>query len=69
MIGRRTLLAAGAAALPRVATAQSDQRPALTVAVPKIANTGTLEPLREQSSNAGEHYLLAMLETPILRDQ
>ena len=35
----------------------------------KIANTGTLEPLREQSSNAAEHYLAALLETPIARDQ
>ena len=66
MIRRRTLLAA---ALPTAALAQSDSRPALTIAVQKIANTGTLEPLREQSSNAGEHYLAALLETPIARDQ
>ncbi len=69
MIGRRTLLAAGAAALPRFAIAQTDQRPPLTVAVQKISNTGTLEPLREQSSNASEHYLAAILETPIARNQ
>jgi len=68
MISRRMLIAAGAA-LPSAALAQADQRPALTIAVQKIANTGKLEPLREQSSNASEHYLLAMLETPILRDQ
>jgi peptide/nickel transport system substrate-binding protein len=67
MITRRALLAT--AALPVVAHAQSDTRPALTIAVQKIANSGTLEPLREQSSNAGEHYLAALLETPIARDQ
>ncbi len=66
MIRRRALLAAS---IPAVAYAQSDTRPSLTIAVQKIANTGTLEPLREQSSNAGEHYLAALLETPIARDQ
>ncbi len=67
---RRTILASAAAtALPRFAIAQPDDRPALTIAVQKIANTGTLEPLREQSSNASEHYLAAMLETPIGRNQ
>ena len=66
---RRTVLAGAAAALPRFAIAQADTRPALTIAVQKIANTGTLEPLREQSSNASEHYLNAMLETPIARNQ
>ena len=67
---RRTILASAAAtALPRFAIAQPDDRPALTIAVQKIANTGTLEPLREQSSNASEHYLAAMLETPVARNQ
>ena len=65
MIRRRTLLAA---ALPTAALAQSDTRPSLAIAVQKIANTGTLEPLREQSSNASEHYLAALLETPIARE-
>ena len=70
VLPRRALLAAaGAASLPRVAIAQADNRPALTIAVQKIANSGTLEPLREQSSNAGEHYLAALLETPIARNQ
>ncbi len=55
--------------MPRFAIAQTDTRPSLTIAVQKIANTGTLEPLREQSSNASEHYLAAMLETPIARNQ
>ena len=66
---RRALIAATAASLPRFAIAQTDQRPSLTIAVQKIANTGTLEPLREQSSNASEHYLAALLETPIARNQ
>ncbi len=70
MIRRRTVLAAGAAAaLPHFAIAQTGQRPSLTVAMQKISNTGTLEPLREQSSNASEHYLAAILETPIARNQ
>lgn len=48
---RRTLLAAGAAAaLPRFAIAQTDQRPTITVAVQKIANSNTLETPREQSN-------------------
>ena len=69
MIRRRALLAAPvAAALPRFAIAQPE-RPALTVAVAKISNTGTLDPLREQSSNASEHWMGLILETPIGRDQ
>lgn len=61
MIRRRTLLAAPAgaglaAALPRFAIGQSDQRPSITVAVQKISNTNTLEPLREQS-NVGERVM------------
>jgi peptide/nickel transport system substrate-binding protein len=67
---RRHLLAgAAAAALPRAAFAQADTRPAITVAVQKISNTGTLDPLREQSSNASERWLGSILETPIGRDQ
>src|SRR3954465_949115 len=69
MINRRTLLAAPlASVLPRVAIGQPE-RPALTVAVAKIANTGTLDPLREQSSNAAERWTGLVLETPIGRDQ
>ena len=68
---RRTLIASAAAtaALPRFAIAQADQRPAITVAVQKIANTGTLDPLREQSSNASEHWVGSVMETPIARNQ
>jgi peptide/nickel transport system substrate-binding protein len=48
---RRHLLAAPAlAALARPALAQADQRPVVTIAVQKIANTNTLETLREQSN-------------------
>ena len=71
-VKRRHLLAALAlptAALPRVAVAQADARPAITVAVQKIANTNTLDPMREQSSNVSERWLGSMLETPIGRNQ
>ena len=49
---RRTLLggAAATAALPRFAIGQSDTRPTITVAVQKIANSNTLDCLREQSN-------------------
>ncbi len=55
MIARRSLIAGGAAlatplALPRVAIGQSDQRPAITIAVQKIANSNSLDDLREQSN-------------------
>jgi peptide/nickel transport system substrate-binding protein len=65
---RRTFLAASLV-LPRVAIAQSDTRPTITIAVQKIANTGTLDPLREQSSNASERWVASILETPIGRNQ
>ena len=68
MITRRAALALSAAVLPRIAIGQPE-RPALTVAVQKIANTGTLDPLREQSSNASERYLGLVMEQPILRNQ
>ena len=59
---RRSLLGlAGAAALPRVALAQADTRPAITVAVQKIANSNTLDPLREQS-NVGTRLSVTALE-------
>ncbi|MBL6082146.1 ABC transporter substrate-binding protein [Belnapia sp. T18] len=62
MIDRRSLLAgtALAAGLPRFAIGQSDQRPSITVAVQKISNSNTLEPLREQS-NVGERVMLTSL--------
>jgi peptide/nickel transport system substrate-binding protein len=66
-ISRRALIAA--AALPRVAIAQADTRPVITVAVQKISNTGTLDPLREQSSNASERWVGSIMETLIARNQ
>lgn len=70
MVSRRGAIlgVAAAAGLPRVAIGQL-ARPMLTVAVQKIANTGLLDPLREQSSNASERYLALVLETPIRRDE
>ncbi len=51
MIDRRSLLAGGAAlALPRFAIAQGDSRPAITVAVQRIAISNSLDDLREQSN-------------------
>ncbi len=72
---RRTLLAAAALpALPRFAIAQgpvmgADTRPTVTIAVQKISNTGTLDPMREQSSNASERWMGSMLENLIGRNQ
>ena len=61
MIRRRSLLATPALlTLPLPALAQADQRPAITVAVQKIANTNTLEVLREQS-NVGERVFYTSL--------
>ena len=52
LLPRRAVLAgaAGAVALPRFAIAQADNRPSITIAVQKISNSNTLEPLREQSN-------------------
>jgi peptide/nickel transport system substrate-binding protein len=66
---RRALLAGAAATLPRFAIAQSDTRPAITVAVQKISNSGTLDPMREQSSNVSERWMGLIMETPIGRNQ
>jgi len=69
---RRLLLGAAAApVLPRFAVAQGDQRPSVTVAVGKIANTNTLETLREQSNVGGRHggcYGEALIEQDWLGD-
>ena len=70
---RRTAFAAAGAslALPRFAAAQGDQRPSVTVAVGKIANTNTLETLREQSNVGTRHlscYGEALIETDWLGD-
>jgi peptide/nickel transport system substrate-binding protein len=64
-IPRRAALAlAGAAALPRFAIGQSDGRPVITVAVQKIANSNTLDPLREQS-NVGTRMAIMVMENLI----
>ncbi len=47
---RGALLGTAALTLARPALAQSDQRPSVTVAVQKVANSNTLEPAREQSN-------------------
>jgi len=62
-LGRRTALklAAGSTALPRFAIAQADTRPTITVAVQKIANSNTLDCLREQS-NVGTRMMTMFVE-------
>ncbi|HEY2132387.1 MAG TPA: ABC transporter substrate-binding protein [Acetobacteraceae bacterium] len=61
-LSRRGVLAlGGAAALPRFAIAQADTRPTITVAVQTIANSNTLDNLREQS-NVGERTSLMFNE-------
>jgi peptide/nickel transport system substrate-binding protein len=54
---RRSLLAGAAAGfvLPRVAIAQADRRPTITVAVQKISNSGSLDILQE-ASNVGTRW-------------
>jgi len=54
-------LSAGTAALPRFAIAQADTRPVVTVAVQKIANSNTLDALREQS-NVGTRMMTMYVE-------
>ncbi len=62
MLTRRSLAGvAGSALLPRVALAQVDNRPTVTVAVQTIATTNTLNLLREQS-NVGERTSGLMTE-------
>ena len=68
---RAALASAGAPALPRFAIAQSDQRPSVTVAVQKVANTNTLETLREPSNVGTRHgglYGEALIEQDWLGD-
>lgn len=52
--------AAGAFILPRIAVAQGDNRPSITIAVQKVANSNTLDVLREQS-NVGERVFYSSL--------
>ena len=53
---RDALIAAAAFALPRVAAAQADQRPGITVAVQKVANSNTLDIAREASNVGTRHF-------------
>lgn len=55
--------------LPSLARAQADSRPALTIAVQKISNTNTLDPMREQSSNVSERWMGLILENLIAQNQ
>lgn len=67
---RKALLGAatGASLLPRLAIAQADNRPSITVAVQKISNSNTLDVLREQS-NVGERVFFSSIwEALIGRD-
>jgi peptide/nickel transport system substrate-binding protein len=63
-LGRRAALAGAAAALPRFAIGQTDTRPVVTIAVQRIANSNTLDSLREQS-NVGERTSLLFNERVI----
>ena len=75
VVSRRTALASAGASVvlprPALALAQADQRPSVTVAVQKIANTNTLETLREQSNVGTRHADLvgeALIEQDWLGD-
>lgn len=60
-------LAAAASALPRVAIGQTDRRPSITIAVQQIANSASLEPLREQS-NVGQRVFSFIFERLIAQN-
>jgi peptide/nickel transport system substrate-binding protein len=66
---RRLIAATGLAAasfgLPRVAIGQADRRPSITIAVQQIANSASLEPLREQS-NVGQRVFSFLFEPLIM---
>ena len=68
---RRLLTTAGLAAasigLPRIAIGQADQRPSITIAVQQIANSASLEPLREQS-NVGQRVFSFLFEPLIMQN-
>ena len=68
---RAALLSAAALALPRVALAQADQRPTVTIAVQKVSNSNTLEPPREQSNvgfRVSSFYAEPLIETDWIGD-
>ncbi|WP_439578036.1 ABC transporter substrate-binding protein [Elioraea sp.] len=72
-ITRRAALGAtmATAALPRFAIGQADQRPTVTIAVQKIANSNTLETAREQSnvgSRTFNSYAEMLIDTDWIGD-
>ena len=68
---RRFVATAGFAAagfvLPRVAIAETDQRPSITIAVQQVSNSASLEPTREQS-NVGQRTFSFIYETLIMQN-
>jgi len=62
-----TGLAAASLGLPRIAIGQADQRPGITIAVQQIANSASLEPLREQS-NVGQRAFSFLFEPLIMQN-
>ena len=62
-----TGLAAASLGLPRIAIGQADQRPSITIAVQQIANSASLEPLREQS-NVGQRAFSFLFEPLIMQN-
>ncbi|GEP60577.1 ABC transporter substrate-binding protein [Reyranella soli] len=62
-----TGLAAASLGLPRIAIGQADQRPSITIAVQQIANSASLEPLREQS-NVGQRVFSFLYEPLIMQN-
>jgi peptide/nickel transport system substrate-binding protein len=62
-----TGLAAASLGLPRIAIGQADQRPSITIAVQQIANSASLEPLREQS-NVGQRVFSFLFEPLIMQN-
>ena len=69
-VSRRHVLGAGLAGagsliLPRFAIAQADNRPSINIAVQKVANSNTLDNLREQS-NVGERVFFSSIWEPLI---
>ena len=62
-----TGLAAASLGLPRIAIGQADRRPSITIAVQQIANSASLEPLREQS-NVGQRVFSFIYERLITQN-
>jgi peptide/nickel transport system substrate-binding protein len=60
-------LAAGGLVLPRLAIGQADNRPTITIAVQQVANSASLEVVRERS-NVGERVQMPIFENLIARN-